>query len=227
MKKIAFIPTRHENSELEICKYFSKNGWNPVVLTNKNSIFSAFKDAVEKEKIGPNDYVIFCHDDIKILTDPEVFNEVISHELEKKETGFLGVAGTQLLNQTAVWWDGLTRVPKAPLTGYVFHGNDIHNMTSTFYGPPGRAVVMDGLFLAVKGKVLNTIQLKKPSFFEGDWDFYDIFYTIQTHLKGLHNKVIPISILHESFGDLAGRDSWTKNREAFLHKFWDKLPLSI
>ena len=227
MKKIVFIPTREETSDLKILEYFSKIGWTPCVLSNRSSIFTAFKEAVAEQKIGPEDYAIFCHDDIQKLTDPEVFNTLIETELEKRETGFVGVAGTQLLNQTAVWWDGLNREPRAPLTGLVYHGKDLSNMTETYYGPPAKAIAMDGLFLAAKGRVLNTIQLGKPKFFEGDWDFYDIFYTVQAHLKGFDNKVLPISILHESYGELAGRDSWHKNREAFVTHFWDKLPLGL
>jgi|3_EtaG_2_1085321.scaffolds.fasta_scaffold86457_1 hypothetical protein len=227
MQKIAFIPTRKEFGQLEIVNYLNNAGWTTCVLCNKDSIFRAFKEAVQENNIKPNDYVIFCHDDIQILTDPEIFNELLSYELDNPETGFVGVAGTQTLNQTGVWWDGLNRVPKAPLAGFVYHGKDIHTMTSTYYGTPGRVVAMDGLFLAARGKVINTIQLGKPKFFEGEWDFYDVFYTVQTHLKSLKNKVLPISILHESYGELAGRDSWHKNREAFIERFWEKLPLSL
>ena len=42
----------------------------------------------------------------------------------------------------------------------------------------------------------------------------------------LSDKIIgpPISIIHDSSGELVGRDSWHKNREAFIHNV--KLPLS-
>ena len=75
---------------------------------------------------------------------------------------------------------------------------------------------MDGLFLAAKAKTLKEIGLDKPEYFEGDWDFYDIHYTMKAHQTGLINKVVPIIVLHNSFGNLAGRESWHKNREAFI-----------
>ena len=66
---------------------------------------------------------------------------------------------------------------------------------------------------------------KKPFYFEGDWDFYDIYYTSKAIRKGYRNYVIELDVLHNSKGDLGGRDSWHKNREAFIKK--NDLPLKI
>ena len=127
-----------------------------------------------------------------------------------------------------MWWEDVNKPPGPlnPLTGSVFHGTKL-SMSFNYYGQFGEAVVLDGLFLCAKGKTLNTINLKKPSVFSGDWDFYDIYYTTQTHLKGLKNKTIPIQIVHQSIGELAGRESWHANREAYIRKYFDKLPLSV
>ena len=54
-----------------------------------------------------------------------------------------------------------------------------------YYGKPDQVVCMDGLFLAASGKVLREIGLDKPEYFEGDWDFYDIHYTVSAHKKRL------------------------------------------
>ena len=86
---------------------------------------------------------------------------------------------------------------------------------------------MDGVFLAATIKTLRSIQLTKPAAFQGAWDFYDIFYTFQTHLKNKKNYTVPIQIRHESIGELAGRDSWHKNREAFINIFDKHLPASV
>ena len=95
----------------------------------------------------------------------------------------------------------------------------------TYFGNYGKAVVMDGVFLCTTGKVLNTIQLKKPKDFPGPWDFYDVFYTFQAHIKGLHNKVIPITIRHESEG--FPRPQWEFNRQAFVNLFGKYLPAVV
>ena len=67
-----------------------------------------------------------------------------------------------------------------------------------------------------KDLFIQLIDFEKPEYFEGFWDFYDIHYTTQAYLKGFTNKAIKMNILHNSAGELAGRDSWHKNREAFI-----------
>ena len=89
----------------------------------------------------------------------------------------------------------------------------------TDYGNPGQVVVLDGLFLAAKKRTLDAVGLIKPNYLIGDWDFYDLHYTMTAHQMGLKNKVIPMNILHNSVGELAGRDSWHQNRMAFISQF--------
>ena len=45
------------------------------------------------------------------------------------------------------------------------------------------------------------------------------------NLKGFKNYAVPIIVLHNSMGDIVGRDSWHKNRQAFIEN--TKLPLSV
>ena len=138
----------------------------------------------------------------------------------------MGAAGTTLLGNDAVWWNqqhwgaGYHR-------GHVEHVKKNQNATQlykTTYGPTGQVVALDGLFLAARKEVWEDITLDKPDYFEGNWDFYDIHCTTKAHLMGYKNYVIPINLVHQSGGELAGRDSWHKNREAFIAN--TKLPLS-
>ncbi len=228
MKKFVFIPSREDSLSAALTNFFKRAGFTINLLSKCSSIFEAFSKGISDNNVKAEDIVIFCHDDIEILTNTEDFNLFIENELDKEDTGFLGVAGTKLLKQSAVWWEDVNKPPGPlnPLTGSVFHGTKL-SMSFNYYGQFGEAVVLDGLFLCAKGKTLNTINLKKPSVFSGDWDFYDIYYTTQTHLKGLKNKTIPIQIVHQSIGELAGRESWHANREAYIRKYFDKLPLSV
>jgi hypothetical protein len=75
-------------------------------------------------------------------------------------------------------------------------------------------VCMDGVFLAARGEVLKDVGLDKPSYLEGDWDFYDIHYTVSAHRKKYNNKVVPVQILHNSYG--SPREPWDRNRKAFI-----------
>ena len=128
------------------------------------------------------------------------------------------------LGPTAIWWDQ-ERWRQKLHRGNVIHLNEKKEEYVTYYGPQGEVAVLDGLFLAAQPKVLNDVGLQKPVYFEGEWDFYDIHYTSQAFLKGYKNKVLELNILHNSRGELVGRDSWHKNRAAFISK--TNLPLRI
>jgi hypothetical protein len=229
MKKVAFIPTRETTQPEPIYSFLKSAGWEVVVLSKYSSIFEAFRTGMESFKINAEDYVIFCHDDIEILTNPKDFNYFIDEKLEKPDTGFVGVAGTKLLKNSCVWWEDLNKKTEYlnPLSGFVLHGKKTEKMFGNWYGPYGRVAVLDGLFLCAKGSTLYSINLKKPEVFNGMWDFYDIYYTAQTTVKGKKNYTVPIQLVHESIGELAGRDSWHENRKAFAVAFSDHLPLAV
>ena len=216
----AFICTRSKefgDTTKKLSSYLSRAGIKAKFLVGQKSIFDGYSNALERFDIQDTDIVILCHDDIEILTDPEVFKNIIVSNCLLHDTGFVGVAGTTELSLDAVWWNhGLWQQGKH--RGHVYHGKDILTADSTYYGKPEQVVCLDGLFLAANGKVLKEVGLKKPEYFEGDWDFYDIHYTVSAHKKKYKNKVVPIQILHNSGGELVGRDSWHKNRQAFIEK---------
>lgn len=220
----AFICTRstnHSPTTHSLLSYLDRIGAVTHLLVNKASIFSAYAEEL-KTITDKNDIVIMMHDDIEILSDPETFKEELEQALFDSRCGFVGVAGATKLTQDAVWWNREVWQNQG-LRGTVFHGKHRSVMTSTLYGPPGKVVVMDGLFLAAKARTLEDIGLEKPKTFTGDWDFYDIYYTLSAYEKGYYNKVLPIVLRHESVGNLAGRDSWHENRKKLLGLF--RLPI--
>jgi hypothetical protein len=159
------------------------------LLPEQDSIFSAYRKGLDHTKAEDDDIIIMCHDDIQILDNKETFETSLSKCLEDK-VGIVGPAGTAHLDHKAVWWDwdnqakGLHRgsvkhVHNKPAESRTSHGES--HIISTTYGPCGRVVVLDGVFLAAQKKVWEDIGLEKPSYFEGDWDFYDLHYTSTAH----------------------------------------------
>ena len=140
-------------------------------------------------------------------------------------TVLIGPAGTTHLGTNAVWWDH-EKWKQGFHRGRVFHVHpDTKKPVDTLYGFPGNVVALDGLFLGARAKTIQRLGLEKPEYFEGEWDFYDIHYTTKAFQLGYTNKAVDIKIIHHSLGELAGRDSWHKNREAFISK--TELPLKI
>tara|TARA_R110000765_G_scaffold115162_1_gene208066 strand:- start:721 stop:1398 length:678 start_codon:yes stop_codon:yes gene_type:complete len=224
MNKFALIPSRTEKDiNSELVHFFEEAGFVVDCLIEGSSIYEKYDSAIQKHKVLANDIVVMCHDDIEILTKPSAFSELLEASLSIKDVGFVGLAGTKLLKQSAVWWDGIGK--EDHFAGMVAHGTSVSGMNITQYGPYGPVVALDGVFLAAKGKTLNSIQLKKPKTFPANWDFYDIFYTFQTYRKKLMNFTVPIQIRHESPGN--PRDDWNENRNAFVDMFIRELPATF
>ena len=224
----AIICTRDRNNISKttdkLLKYLTGCQIKVYLMSGAKSLFAAYQGAFEKINPADDDIVIFCHDDIEIRESAEIFKQKLSDLLNLPETGFVGPAGTAHLGENAVWWD-MDVWSAGKHHGKVLHINPQGREYVTFYGKPDDVVVLDGLFLAAKAKTVRDVGLQKPEYFQGEWDFYDIHYTSQAFLKGYTNKILNIEILHNSRGELVGRDSWHKNREAFIKH--TQLPLKI
>jgi len=229
MRRYAIIPTRHSadirkdgtTTVGKLYHYLVTAGWEVRFVKGAKSIYDAYNDTIKSLGIVAKDVVILCHDDIEILFSKDKFNEIIDEALSENNVGFAGVAGTPVLSRKACWWQSLER---GKMGGYVYHGKDL-SQVATYFGPEKYAVALDGVFLCAQGSLLNTIQLTKPKSFEGAWDFYDVFYTFQAHLKGFRNKILPLQIRHESPGK--PRPSWDMNRKSFIKIFGKHLPATV
>ena len=223
----AFICTREEplpDYTQKLLSYLSRCKIEVTLLINKNTIFEAYAEAISNTIINDNDIYIFCHDDLDIIMDPQQFINVLVSASRKENAGFFGPAGTTCLSPDAVWWNHELWA-QGKHKGIVLHGEDIRSAEYTYYGPPGRVACLDGLFLGIAGRALKNIDLNKPEYLVDSWDYYDIYYTTQAHLKGFYNSVEPIFLIHHSFGNLAGRESWEKNRQLFIQN--NNLPIQV
>jgi hypothetical protein len=226
MSIYAFICTRTRdlsNVTNNLVSYLSSAGAQVKLLVNQDSIFDGYKKAFEKVSPVPSDIIILCHDDIEIDMPLTSFLKVMSI-LQNHKYGFVGPAGTTHLSENAVWWDQ-TVWKEGKHRGAVHHINPEGKKYFTHYGAFDQVLVLDGLFLAARAEVLQNIGLDKPPYFEGKWDFYDIYYTYEAHKHGYENHAIPITLTHLSRGELAGRDSWHKNRLAFINENRKDFPL--
>lgn len=225
MKIFAVVCTRtKEFSKVtqDLFNTLSSFGVEIKVMTNQTSIFEAYKKGLDRCNASDNDIIIFCHDDIELLDTKAEFLAKLYHCIANPQAGIVGPAGTTVLGPTAVWWDH-NLWKDGFHSGAVYHRRDNGEVYNTVYGPNRKVVVLDGLFLAARKCVWDAVGMEKPSYFEGDWDFYDIHYTSKAHSLSLENHTIPIKIIHHSIGDITGRDSWHKNREAFINN--TELPL--
>ena len=228
MKLHAVICTRSREDVTPIThnliSYLVQCDTNILLMIGTNSIFKAYKEAFSRINQNPEDIIVFCHDDIEIREKPHDFVQKLKNLFQNEGTGFVGPAGTTNLGHDAIWWEQ-NRWQKGLHKGKVTHLDPQGKEYLTFYGEPGDVVILDGVFLAAQVKTIEKLGLDKPEYFEGEWDFYDIHYTSKAFLEGYTNKILDMDIVHHSRGELVGRDSWHKNREAFISK--TKLPLVL
>lgn len=226
MKLFAIICTRDKKlGEVTsaLVHTLSSYGVEVKLLVNQQSIFSAYKKGMDSCDAKEKDIIICCHDDLKLLATKSQFMMAIS-KCVHQEVGFIGPAGTANLGEDAVWWNH-DRWQAGHHRGSVNHySTEDDKVNVTNYGSHGKVVALDGLFLAARKEVWEKVGVKKPDYFEGDWDFYDIHYTTTCHGLGYKNYAVPINMIHQSKGELVGRDSWHKNRESFIHN--TELPLT-
>jgi len=236
MRVFAIICTREPtiNSNLQgFCDKLKSCGVAVKVLASQPSIFSAYARGLSICGADNEDVIIFCHDDIQIRN-PNVDILALLTKCLDPTVGIVGPAGTAKLLDNCVWWD---RTNMENLRGRVWHvstrkvqssigqTSTINHMYETVYGEFGPVVALDGLFLAARKEVWDMVGLSKPDYLVGLWDFYDIHYTVTSHLLGFTNYALPFDIVHASSGNLVGRDSWHANREAFIKKHKKHFPI--
>ncbi len=188
-------------------------GVKVFLVVEQTSIFEAYKKGFKASGAKDNDIVIFCHDDLELLDPKLSFLSILGNCLDPA-TGIIGPAGSTHLDEEAVWW-AKKQWQEGKLRGKVWHVGNDGKTYPTEFGKYGEVAVLDGLFLAARAEVWEDVGFDKPEYFEGNWDFYDIHYTSTAYLKGYENKAVPLKMIHHSQGDITGRDSWHKNKEAF------------
>ena len=179
------------------------------------SMFEGYKSGFDAlQPVADDDIIVMCHDDIEIITDGNDYTKLLEEYLADPKVGFVGVAGTTYLDKDAVWWD-MSRRQKGLHSGFVFQGVRVRDSYPNWFGPWRNVVALDGCFIATKARTMRKIGFEKPKQFPGNWDFYDLHYTITAYNEGYINKTLPIIILHNSSGELEGRDGWEANRKEF------------
>jgi hypothetical protein len=206
---------KHKEHLLKVCG-------NPKVeiieYINKGESLTKFYNKALLET--SNDIVVFVHDDIIVNT--KQLDKRINRMFDKNpEYGIIGVAGTKYLPDTGRWWDK----PKF-MYGRVSHTHQGKTWLSE-YSPDQNVrieetVIVDGVFFAVHK---NRIKKQFDESVEG-FHFYDVDFCFQNHLEGVKVGVTTeIKINHMSIG--MTNDEWEINRQQFVEKYRDKLPVSV
>ena len=150
------------------------------------------------------------------------FNPVTALELVPELHCAARLHATDLAAHKTVGPDGSdesTPLSRANLSGSVAHGTGYPCKDLLFYGPSMQEVkLLDGLMLACKSRVLHEKGIRFDERF--DFHFYDLDFCRQAEAKGMRMGTWPISVVHESSGNLKS-DAWKAGYRKYLDKWPD------
>jgi glycosyltransferase involved in cell wall biosynthesis len=167
-----------------------------------------------------NDIIVFMHDDVEIETTS--WGKKLLKTFEKNsDYGIIGVAGTKNMPSSGRWWDdrnkmyGRVKHTSQGKTWLSAYSEDIANDVED-------VIIVDGLFFCVnRKKIKNNFDEEFTGF-----HFYDISFCFQNFLNGCKLGIITnIRVNHMSIG--MTNDEWEDNRQLFIKKYSDKLPITI
>jgi hypothetical protein len=191
------------------------------------SIFIKYNQSIEaliKDGLKQDDVVIFVHEDVKLL-DPNLVPKLEMLFKEKQDLGLTGVAGTSELSDTCRWWSNDVK----NMRGHLIQENkqQSYHLVKGIIGYSDDLVVVDGVFLAIRGKLLLDGLKFDDKSYDG-FHFYDLDICLQVLEMKYKIGVTDILILHKSVGDISKNDDWSKNKDIFFQKWSEnhKFPFS-
>jgi GT2 family glycosyltransferase len=191
--------------------------WNLTVIDGERfDLFKGYNNGIAQTK---GDILAFIHDDAKLLGNFLTLAKPLEL-LRESSTGFIGVAGSQIINlSTGIWWG--TDNEKLNSRGLIYQFETSQPFGTVGVSWPnsayfGGAVVVDGVFMMCHRSTVEELGGFDEKTYEG-FHFYDVDICYRAHIAGMKNYVAPIPLLHRSKG--CYDEKWEKNRQLFVKKF--------
>jgi hypothetical protein len=106
---------------------------------------------------------------------------------------------------------------RADFVGEVAHTKSDKIRTSVFGPTKSRALLIDGLFIAVNVKEA----IEKNVQFDEEFDFhhYDLTFCLDCNNKKVSVGVLPIRVIHHGLGDSMNTPEWVASAKIFSAKY--------
>lgn len=198
-----------------IIKSIDYNKVNTVpYFNNKEKLTKRYNEIINR--LSEEDCIlVLAHDDV-VITDKEWIDK-LHRGLEKYDV--IGLAGTAeaAIRQPCLWH---IMGPRDKHTGTVNHVNFADNSTfTTYFGKPGRALILDGLFLAFNPKKIAQSGVQFDETNPCVAHFYDIDFSLACNKHKLKLGTINIQATHSSPGLRDFTQDWKDGEQWFLNKF--------
>jgi hypothetical protein len=182
------------------------------------TIFNNNKDGLPKiynsviNDLNKDKHILFVHDDV--LIEDLFWQEKLDIAFEKYD--IVGLAGTKKIDNTKPpAWHIMSL--RDDMVGEVAHSHEKKIWTTVFGPTDSRALILDGLFIAVDVKRL----LKTETTFDEDFDFhhYDMTFCLRANKNKLKMGVAPIRVTHFGLGDSMHSQEWANSAARFKLKY--------
>jgi len=180
-----------------------------VVKDNKRGLPELYNEFLYNDK-HKNDILLFVHDDVE-LEDAFLVEKLLNSPYDV--TGLAGATTVDLSKPPA--WHLMSE--RSAHVGEVAHTSENRVWTTCFGPTNSRALIMDGLFLAVDVEATTC----KGAKFDEDFTFhhYDITFCLDCNSKKVKCGVLPIRVVHHGLGDSMNTLEWNTSAQRFIQKY--------
>jgi len=184
---------------------------NPL-LSNTDSIAKQYNKLIQTYS-SQDCILVLAHDDV-LITDKNWINK-LKIALDKYDVAGLAGGKDPAIAKPCLWH---LMCPTTKHSGTVGHHMD-NNTFKTHFGPTGRVLLLDGLFLAFNPKKIYEAGVKFDETCPAKFHFYDIDFSLTCNKAKLKLGTINIDVIHASPGLRSYTKEWLDGQEWFLNKF--------
>ena len=179
-----------------------------VIANNTKGLSQCYNKILRDDDIVNNySVVLFVHDDVE-LEDINLKDKLINSPYD-----VTGLAGAKMFNKDVPKLAWHLAAPREMQVGEVAHCHEGKVWTTVFGPTKSRALTLDGLFLAVKPKVLREKGLEFDKNF--NFHFYDLAFCMRANQKRVTCGVLPIRVVHHGLGDSMLTEDWEQSNIKF------------
>jgi hypothetical protein len=194
----------------QIAFFLDKSGYKHnsyIVYENKEGLSKTYNNFITEK--NHNKRLIFVHDDV--IIEDLFWQEKLTLAFEKYD--IVGLAGSKKCDLSSSIFAWHLMCPKEELVGEVSHAHQKKIWTTVFGPTESRALILDGLFLAVDVKKL----LETNTRFDENFNFhhYDITFCLNANKNKLKMGVYPIRVVHFGLGDSMNSQEWQESAKKF------------
>lgn len=200
--------------------------WNLTVVDgNKFNLAAGYNHGMSQTR---GEILIFVRDGIRLMGNPLTFAPALQ-AIQEPRIGFLGVAGTRVLECHGCWWGYNQPESLNNCRGLIFQlcEGDFATQVRTWPGAAAlfeQVVVLNGALLMCHRRTFEALGGFDAQNYGGQ-HFYDIDITFRASLAKLENHaaLMPLIYLPPEHSD----PEWEAGRQVFIRKFGNLLPARI